>query len=166
MKVLKICICGCNCTSGSVVPHDDGSREETGVCSCSRSWSRSASSMMACRTCSPSTVTIRLPTTWLLSSTSTTAEQRDTEDQQEELRVCLSNVCALTVQAGLNHVLLSLQDLGDPNEGHPDILTLLLLLLFLWRLCDHGERNSAPQKQQVNIQKLLIHVRVKTWASF
>lgn len=76
--------------------------------------------------------------------------------------MCLSNVCALTVQAGLNHVLLSLQDLGDPNEGHPDILTLLLLLLFLWRLCDHGERNSAPQKQQVNIQKLLIHVRVKT----
>lgn len=55
-----------------LLPQHDAGRGQMGV----RSWSWSLSSMMACRASSPSTVTVRLPRTLLLSSTSTTAEKQ------------------------------------------------------------------------------------------
>lgn len=104
-------------------------------------WSWSGSSMMDLKASRASTVTFRLPTTSLLSCTSTTRERgREREkERKKQNKVDLSHLYGLkhkytqtlTVQANIHHVSLLLQNVRDPKIGHTHILTLFFLLLLL-----------------------------------
>lgn len=52
----------------------------------------------------------------------------------------------LTVQTGLNQVLLLLQDVRDPEEGHAYIFTFFLLLLLLRWLAHHREPDTGQSQ--------------------
>lgn len=90
------------------------------------------------------------------------SQQCDLDTGIKTVSVCeYMCVCMLTAQAGLGQIVLFLQDLRYPQEGHAHILALPLLLFFFWRLAHQCEPDSVQShSKSVTASVLIFNFRI------